>query len=71
MKKEEKLTISKENMKLLETLVMYAEDDLQFYKQITDYLYRLGHKLNDYKKEQIFQEKLHEMSKAINEVFKN
>ena len=71
MKKEEKLTISKENMKLLETLVMYAEDDLQFYKQITNYLYHLGHKLNDYKKEQIFQEKLHEMSEAINEVFKN
>ena len=67
--KKETLAINKENMKLLKTLIMYAEDDLQFYKQITDYIYRLGHNLSDYKKESLLRDKLHEISEILNEIF--
>ena len=42
---DEKLSISKENINLIRSLVMYSDDDLGFFKQITDYLYRLGHSI--------------------------
>ena len=66
---KETLQVNKENLDFIRNLVMYAEDDLQFFCQIRDYLYRLGHKLNDRKKEIIYQDKLHELSEVINEIF--
>ena len=67
---EEKLNISKENINLIRSLVMYSDDDLGFFKQITDYLYRLGHSIEARENEEEYQETLHRLCELINEVYK-
>lgn len=67
---EEKLSISKENIDLIRNLVMYSDDDLGFFKQITDYLYRLGHSIESRENEKEYQETLHRLCELINEVYK-
>ena len=67
---EEKLTVSKENIDLIRSLVMYSDDDLGFFKQITDYLYRLGHGIEERENENEYQEALYKLCQLINEVYK-
>lgn len=67
---EEKLSISKENIDLIRNLVMYSDDDLGFFKQITNYLYRLGHSIEAKENEKEYQETLHKLCELINEVYK-
>ena len=66
----EKLSISKENIDLIRSLVMYSDDDLGFFKQIIDYLYRLGHSIEARENEKEYQETLHRLCELINEVYK-
>ena len=61
----ETLTINKENMKLIETLVMYADDDLGFFRNLIDYLYRLGHNIEDRENEKEYQESLHRICELL------
>ena len=67
---KEKLEISKENIDLIRSLVMYSDDDLGFFKQIIDYLYRLGHNIESRENENEYQETLHRLCELINEVYK-
>ena len=66
----EKLSISKENIDLIRNLVMYSDDDLGFLRQITGYLYRLGHNIESRENENEYQETLHRLCELINEVYK-
>ena len=64
-----KVQVSEENLKLLEVLVMYANNDLEFYRKITEYIYHLGHNLS-WEEEKKLRDKLHEISEILNPVFK-
>lgn len=70
----EKLSISEENIDLIRNLAMYSDDDLEFFKQITKYLYRLGHSMENRKNEIESQETLHRLCELIiflNKIFDN
>ena len=67
MKKEIK-EVNINNLNLIRNLAMYAEDDLQFYKQITDFLYHLANNM-EYKKARIAQDKLYNFMESMKEVF--
>ena len=67
---EEKLNISKENINLIRNLTMYADDDLGFFKQLIDYLYRLGHNISTRENENEYQEALHKLCELANEIYK-
>ena len=66
----EKLSISKENIDLIRSLVMYSDDDLGFFRQIKDYLYRLSDNIESYENQQKYQKTLHELFEVLNEVYK-
>ena len=67
---EEKLNISKESIDLIRSLVVYSDDNLGFFKQIIDYLYRLGHSIEARENEKEYPETLHKLCELINEVYK-
>ena len=64
----EKLSISREKIDLIRRLVVYSDDDLGFFKQIIDYLYKLGYNIETRDKE--YRETLHRLCELINEVYK-
>lgn len=64
-----KLVINNKNMDLIKNLVMYAENNAMFFKQISDFLYEQGAAL-DAKTETLYCKNLHDLKMYFNEILK-
>lgn len=67
---KETLKINSDNMKLIESLVMFADSDVMFLSKINDYLYHLGHSIKDFKTKQEYHDKLHDALIMLSDVVK-
>lgn len=68
--KDKKLTVSEKNLKLIRTLVMYAEDDISFFREIRSYLLGLGEDL-PFKEEQKYRDTIYNICELIAPVFED
>lgn len=67
---DRKLKVSEKNLKLIRTLVMYADDDISFFREIKGYLLELGNQL-PFEQEQKYRDTIFNMCELIAPVFKD